>query len=130
MEAPETLRHGDDYFIFYTVGDYRTSYYLLGALKYRGGDSMSRDSWQKLPGPLFHGNDGESRGAGDCTPFIAADGSYWFAYSAWENPPPNAERSCRMQPMHFDADGNPRFPPVIDPHVPMDEPRASYEGMH
>jgi GH43 family beta-xylosidase len=120
MEAPEALHHGDDYFIFYTVGDYRTNDYFLGALKYQGGDPMAPSSWKKLPGPLFHGNNGKSLGAGDCTPFTAADGSIWFAYGAWNKP--GGVRSCRVQKLDFDSDGNPKFPLVIDPGEPLEEP--------
>ncbi len=116
IEAPEVL--------LYTAGDYRSNDYRLGALKYHGGDPMSPSSWKKILGPLFQGNGGRSRGAGDCTPFLAADGTYWFAYSAWESAGPGAMRSVRVQKMgKFDVDGNPKFPTVNNPGDPMTEPQ-------
>jgi GH43 family beta-xylosidase len=123
MEAPEVLHHGDDYFILYTAGDYRSNDYRLGALKYQGGNPRAPSSWKKIPGPLFQGNGGRSRGAGDCTPFLASDGTYWFAYSAWESAGPGAMRSVRVQKMEdFEADGYPKFPAVNNPGDPMKEP--------
>ena len=110
MEAPEAVHHNQDYFIFYTVGDYETSGYLVGALKYQGGDPTLAASWTKLPGPLFLGNSANALAAGDCTPFIAADGSWWFTYSAYES----GLRSIRVQPMSWDSNGNPVFP-LVDP---------------
>jgi GH43 family beta-xylosidase len=114
MEAPEVLQHGNDLFVLYTAGDYRTNAYCLGALKLVGSDPMSPASWQKLPGPLFQGDDATSFGAGDCSPFTAADGSTWFCYGAWESKEegPKHTRSVRAQKLDFDADGLPRFPSV------------------
>jgi len=126
MEAPEVLEHGGQYFILYTAGDYRTNDYRLGALKYLGGDPLLAASWQKIPGPLFQGNGGSSRGAGDCTPFRAADGSTWFAYSGWENSGSRPVRSVRVQKLlGFDAAGNPLFPPADKPGDLMTEPEPA-----
>jgi GH43 family beta-xylosidase len=117
IEAPNAFWHNKQLFILYSAGNYNKDNYAAGALRFNGGDPASPGAWTKLPGPLLTENPaGGIWDAGVPSAFSVPDGQAWFTYSDY-NAPDGADphRSILVQPMRFDAQGN----PVLGPALPL-----------
>ncbi|WP_420458880.1 family 43 glycosylhydrolase [Neolewinella sp.] len=112
-EGPQFLAHGDRMFMFYSAGGCWTDGYSIGALFLTlGEDPMDATNWSRLEAnPLFTSNtSGGVFGPGHNSFFTSPDGTEdWILYHA--NPQSGQgcgdERSIRMQPFTWTADGLP-----------------------
>lgn len=113
-EGPEALIHGDDVFVVFSASACWTDEYALGALRSTiGANLLKAKSWKKLPGPLLSTDAGaHAFGPGHNGFFKSPDGKQdWIIYHA--NPEPHqgcgGQRSPRIQPFTWNADGTPNF---------------------
>lgn len=113
-EGPEVLEHGGRVFLTYSASGCWTNYYELGLLALApDADPMDAKAWTKSPRPVFWQNPaGGAYGPGHNGFFESPDGKQdWIIYHA--NPAPNLgcgqERSTRIQPFGWNADGTPDF---------------------
>ncbi|WP_116125686.1 family 43 glycosylhydrolase [Lewinella sp. IMCC34183] len=113
VEGPQFIQHEGKLFMFYSAGGCWTDGYSLGAMELTiGDDPMLPESWSRLAqNPLFT-SDAAARayGPGHNSFFSSPDGTEnWILYHA--NPEAGQgcgdERSMRMQPFTWSADGLP-----------------------
>ncbi len=126
-EGPEFLRHGDQLFIVFSASGCWTDFYTLGVLEARlGADLLNPKSWTKIKHP-FLSTDAKAGafGPGHNGFFTSPDGSQnWIIYHA--NPAPGEgcknDRSPRIQPFTWNADGTPNFGTPAPIGQPMQKP--------
>ncbi len=113
-EAPQFLRKNDRMFIIYSASGCWTDDYALGILMAPAdADPLDPASWTKLSEPVFEKNtSGKAFGPGHNSFFTSPDGKEdWIIYHA--NPQTGqgcgGNRSPRMQPFEWTADGLPDF---------------------
>lgn len=100
--------------------------YKLGLLTWTGGDPLLASSWQKHPEPVFERDDAAGVFApGHAMVFKSPDGKEdWLAYHANDS----AEGTCdmnrtpRIQPFTWTADGLPNFGKPVSTSTALPEP--------
>jgi len=114
LEGPEYLAGPKgDLFLTYSGSACWSDDYAIGLLHAKpGSDPLDATSWTKAPRPVLAKDAGTSVYApGHNGFFEAADGTTWIVYHA--NPGPDmkctAKRSPRMQPVKWNAQGQPVF---------------------
>ena len=113
VEGPQFVTHDGRVFLFYSAGGCWTDGYGLGALALTpGGDPGEADNWSRLEqNPLFTTNAAaKAYGPGHNSFFTSPDGSEsWILYHANAAPGQGCgdQRSMRMQPFSWSADGLP-----------------------
>jgi hypothetical protein len=80
IEAPEILKHGGKYYLFYSANGYGSSAYAIG---YAVSDSLT-GPYTKPPGPWV-GTVGDVIGPGGESFTVGPDGNTWMLYHSWEN---------------------------------------------
>lgn len=113
-EGPEILQHGGKVFLIYSASGCWTNFYELGMSEASASsDLMNPESWKKAPLPVFwQSPEAHAYGTGHNGFFKSPDGKQdWIIYHA--NAEPNqgcgTQRSPRVQPFTWNADGTPRF---------------------
>ncbi len=113
VEGPQFLIHAGRVFLFYSAGGCWTDGYSIGALELAAGsDPLDVDNWSRLDqNPLFTTNAaGRAYGPGHNSFFTSPDSTEsWILYHANPNPGQGCgdQRSMRMQPFTWSADGRP-----------------------
>jgi GH43 family beta-xylosidase len=115
LEGPEFLEGpAGDLFLIYSASACWSDDYALGMLRApAGSDPLDAAAWSKSAEPVF----AKSPANGVFAPghngfFTSPDGrEYWIIYHANSGPDMKctSKRSPRIQPFHFDRDGNPVF---------------------
>lgn len=113
-EGPEALIHNGRLFVVYSASGCWTDHYSLGEVELKkGGDPMDAKAWVKNPEPQFV-TDPEAKAfsPGHNGFFTSPDGKQdWIVYHA--NPEAHlgcrGQRSTRVQPFTWNADGTPNF---------------------
>jgi arylsulfatase A-like enzyme/GH43 family beta-xylosidase len=127
LEAPEALIHDGRIFVVYSAGHSATPHYYLGLLTLTGSDPLDPASWTKTPDPLFapyEGPDGNVFTPGHNSFTRSPDGREdWLVYHAKDLPTGGfANRTTRIQPFTWKADGTPDFGHPIPAGVPIRKP--------
>lgn len=126
-EGPQFLAHGDKVFIIYSASGCWTDDYALGMLS-AGSDAdlMDPASWTKAASPVFQKSAGaRAYGPGHNSFFKSPDGTEdWIIYHA--NPDSGQgcgnNRSIRMQPFTWKADGTPDFGMPVELYKKIKKP--------
>lgn len=130
-EGPEVIRHGNELLLTYSASGCWTDSYALGEMTASvDSDLMNPKSWHKVKRPVLTTSAAaEAFGPGHNSFFKSPDGTEdWILYHA--NPHAHQgcgnDRSPRMQPFRWNADGTADF----GPPVPLDHPlpRPSGDG--
>lgn len=113
-EGPQILRHGAALFLIYSASGCWTDFYALGMLKLTNKKNLLDSlSWRKYPEPVFKQDAANGVYApGHNSFFRSPDGKQdWILYHANDRPGAGCggERSPRMQPFTWHADGTPDF---------------------
>lgn len=127
LEAPEALIHDGRVFVVYSAGHSATPHYYLGLLTLTGSDPLDPASWTKAPDPLFapyEGPDGNVYTPGHNSFTRSPDGREdWLVYHAKDLPTGGfANRTTRIQPFTWKADGTPDFGHPIPAGVLIPKP--------
>lgn len=110
-EGPEPLYHEGRTFLTYSASQCADPGYKLGLLELTGSDPMSSGSWTKSDSPVFQAANG-AYGAGHNGFFVSPDGTeHWLVYHATTNSNGSCwiDRTTRIQPFTWSADGTPDF---------------------
>lgn len=116
VEAPEMIRHGNGYVLFYSANDYASAQYGIGYAACRGPLGPCTD---KSDASLIASNDAAA-GPGHCFVVTMPDGTSWMFYHAW---PPDAigsqspGRLLWLEPLTWHGDV-----PVVHPSDPSAQP--------
>lgn len=126
-EGPAVLLHQDRVYVTYSASGCWTPDYKLGLLSAdAGADLLDPDSWHKSAEPVFQRNDTAGvYGPGHNGFFKSPDGTEdWMAYHAVTDPAGNCggERTVRVQPVTWNADGRPDFGIPLDPDAKLSLP--------
>ena len=113
-EGPEFLARNNKVFLTYSASFCGTDLYALGQLSAdSSANLLDIKSWTKSATPVFGPNAGNSTyGLGHNSFFITSDGKEnWLVYHANAAPGQGCgdQRSMRMQPFTWKADGSPDF---------------------
>ncbi len=126
-EGPEMLKHDGNLFLVYSASSCLTDHYALGMLTADAGSKVLKPkSWKKSREPVFSSNpQGHAYGPGHNGFFKSLDGTQdWIIYHA--NPEPGLgckdERSPRIQPFTWKADGSPDFGQPVNLAQPIPRP--------
>ncbi|WP_461108449.1 glycoside hydrolase family 43 protein [Spirosoma koreense] len=117
-EGPEFLTHGNKVFLVYSASFCGTDLYALGQLSAdSSANLLDTKSWMKSATPVFGPNGGNGAyGVGHNSFFSTPDGTQnWLVYHANAAPGQGCgdQRSVRMQPFSWKADGSPDFGAVV-----------------
>jgi len=124
-EGPEALWHDGQLFIIYSASGSWGDDYCLGQLKWTGGDPLRPESWRKKPTPVFSRTPAVF-GPGHCSFVKSPDGKEdWIVYHAAKYSGAGWNRSIRIQPFSWTADGSPNFGVPIATGVPLPVPSQS-----
>ncbi len=113
-EGPQALMHGDDLFVVYSASACWTDNYALGMLRFTGGSNLlNPEAWKKSSSPVFQqSKENQVYAPGHNSFFLSPDGrENWLLYHANSKPGQGCgrERSPRVQPFTWNADGSPNF---------------------
>jgi GH43 family beta-xylosidase len=113
-EGPEFLVHNNKVFLIYSASFCGTDLYALGQLTAdTSANLLDAASWTKAATPVFGPNGGNGAyGVGHNSFFSTPDGTQnWLVYHANAAPGQGCgdQRSMRMQPFSWKADGSPDF---------------------
>lgn len=110
QEGQTSLKNDDNLFIVYSTRGSWTKEYKLGALKLKKDqDPLNATSWEKLPQPVFQGNE-TVHGVGHASFTQSPDGKeHWIYYHTKRSVEPGWDRDIRLQSFTFDKSGNPNF---------------------
>ena len=97
-------------FIFYSGNGCFCDDYVIGLLEYKGGDMLSKESWEKCPEPIMtKGNN--NFGPGHATFFYSPDKTeLWICHHCLHESDPeykSMQRHCHCQKVYFDETGFP-----------------------
>lgn len=109
-EAPEVLVHGGRVFVTYSCsGSWQPSYKLGMLTLAPDGDPMNPAAWTKGTQPVFQ-SDEKTFGVGHNSFVTSPDGREdWLVYHSKVNRTNGWQRTIRLQPFHWRADGTPDF---------------------
>jgi beta-xylosidase len=116
VEAPEMIRHGNGYVLFYSANDYASAQYGIGYAACRGPLGPCTD---KSEASLIASNDAAA-GPGHCFVVTMSDGASWMFYHAW---PPDAigsqspGRQLWLEPLAWHGGV-----PIVHPSDPSAQP--------
>lgn len=113
-EGPFFISSGKRLFIIYSANGCYSDTYRLGAIEYKGGDPLSKNSWEKYPEPVFVLNkDANVFAPGHASFFYSPDNTeLWIAYHCYYSRNTGAKRRmrvCHVQKVGFDESGFPSF---------------------
>ncbi len=113
-EGPFFISSGKRLFIVYSANGCYSDTYRLGVIEYKGGDPLSKDSWEKYPEPVFVLNkDANVFAPGHASFFYSPDHTeLWIAYHCYYTRNQGARRRmrvCHVQRVGFDENGFPDF---------------------
>jgi len=80
IEAPQIVRHGDTYYLFYSANDYGSKRYAVG---YATASKLAGPYTDAEENPILE-TAGEAAGPGHQTFLVDDDGEPWMAYHAWD----------------------------------------------
>lgn len=126
QEGPQVLKRQGKVFLVYSANLSWTDQECLGLLVNHDGNYLNPTSWIKLSEPVFqtytHIN-GSVFGPGHCSFTQSLDGAeHWMLYHAAVASGSGWNRSIRMQPFSWTADGIPDFGHPIPIGVPLPVP--------
>lgn len=135
IEAPEALVRDEQIFVIYSAGHSGTPHYVLGRLRYTGGDLLDPAAWEKHPTPIFTpyvGSEGAIYTTGHCTFTQSPDGTEdWIVYhgKSWRDPDDQgfAGRMARAQPFEWTSDGLPDFGTPVPDGVSLKVPSGAQD---
>lgn len=109
-EAPEVLTRNGRVFVTYSCSGSWQPSYKLGLLTLApDGDPMNPASWKKSPEPVFQRTE-KTFGTGHNGFVTSPDGREdWLVYHCKVNLTNGWQRTLRLQPFHWRADGTPDF---------------------
>ena len=98
--------YGNDgsYYLMYTGSGYWTVYYQLSYLKFKGGDPLDANNWEKYGKPIF-ARSPEVNGCGHASYITDPFGTKWAAYHGYLGPDASDRRWSHFEPMTVDASG-------------------------
>ena len=127
-EAPEAIERNGRIFVTFSASGCWTDAYALGMLTAKSGsDLLDRKSWTKINHPVFSQSpEAKAYGPGHNSFFQSLDGKQdWMIYHANSRPNQGCgdNRSPRIQPIHWTAQGTPDLgtPVSIDTPIPRPE---------
>lgn len=131
-EGPQILKQAGKIFIVYSAGACWTDGYSLGLLTAdEDADLMDPQSWQKSPDPVFVKNpEGNAFGPGHNGFFKSKDGTEdWIIYHAnsFSGQGCGDQRSIRIQPFKWKADGSPDFGTPHPLNDKLTKPSGEYQ---
>lgn len=124
IEAPTMLRRGERTWLSYSAGHTYTPHYYLGLLELVGADPLDPRSWRRRSTPwLAPTLEGEHavHACGHNSFTTSPDGTEdWLVYHAIDPraPAPQA-RTVRIQPITWNATGEPEAGPPVPPGRPL-----------
>ncbi|MCX6953541.1 MAG: family 43 glycosylhydrolase [Verrucomicrobia bacterium] len=109
-EAPEVLTRNGRVFVTYSCsGSWQPSYKLGMLTLAPDGDPMNPAAWTKGPQPVFQ-SDEKTFGVGHNCFVTSPDGREdWLVYHSKVNRSNGWQRTLRLQPFRWNADGTPNF---------------------
>ena len=98
--------YGDDgsYYLMYTGSGYWTVYYQLSYLKFKGGDPLDANNWEKYGKPIF-ARSPEVNGCGHASYITDPFGTKWASYHGYLGPDASDRRWSHFEPMTVDKNG-------------------------
>lgn len=115
IENPAAVKHDDAYYLFYSANWWESDRYAVG---YAVCETVVGPCVKPLDGPIFE-SAGPVAGPGGEAFVTDVAGNLWMAYHAWTQGRvgyPTGVRSLRIDPVTFDAEGNPLvIGPTSDP---------------
>ena len=122
-EAPQVLTRNGRVFVTYSCSGSWQPSYKLGLLTLApDGDPMKPSSWSKSPQPVFQRTE-KTFGVGHNCFVTSPDGREdWLVYHAKVNLTPGWQRTLRLQPFTWRADGTPDFGTPIAAGTPLRVP--------
>ena len=98
--------YGDDgsYYLMYTGSGYWTVYYQLSYLKFKGGDPLDANNWEKYGKPIF-ARSTEVNGCGHASYITDPFGTKWASYHGYLGPDASDRRWSHFEPMTVDKNG-------------------------
>lgn len=122
-EAPEVLvRHGRVFVTYSCSGSWQTSYKLGLLTLAPDGDPLNPAAWTKSPQPVFQG-DAHTLGVGHNAFVTSPDGREdWLVYHSKVNRAHGWQRTLRLQPFAWHADGTPDFGAPVAAGTPLAAP--------
>lgn len=105
-EGPFAVYNNGETYILYSAAGSWCENYCIAVLKLVGDNPLDKDSWEKLPEPIFSINE-TVKGAGHCS-VIEENGKYRVFFHAWEkteNPISWKNVSLWQGEIHFNSDG-------------------------
>ncbi|MBQ7010164.1 MAG: family 43 glycosylhydrolase [Clostridia bacterium] len=91
-------------YLMYTGSGYWTIYYQLGYLKFKGGDPLKAENWEKNPDSIFSLSD-EINGCGHGSYTTAEDGQKWIAYHGYIGKDTSSKRYVFFEPYKVTENG-------------------------
>ena len=126
-EGPEALLHDNKVFLVYSASGCWTDFYSLGVLEMEpNANPLKAKSWKKFDHPFLQTDpEAQAYGPGHNGFFKSPDGTQdWIIYHA--NPKPGEgcgnDRSPRIQPFTWNADGTPNFGNPVAIGQTLDKP--------
>ena len=98
--------YGEDgsYYLMYTGSGYWTVHYQLSYLKFKGGDPLDANNWEKYGKPIF-ARSAEVNGCGHASYITDPFGTKWAAYHGYLGPDASDKRWSHFEPMTVDKNG-------------------------
>jgi len=98
--------YGEDgsYYLMYTGSGYWTVYYQLSYLKFKGGDPLDANNWEKYGKPIF-ARSPEVNGCGHASYITDPFGTKWASYHGYLGPDASDRRWSHFEPMTVNANG-------------------------
>lgn len=81
-EGPYVFTLGGETYLSYSGAGSWCEDYCIAIMKLTGGNPLDRNSWKKLPTPIFSSND-TVKGAGHCSVIVEGENAHVF-FHAWE----------------------------------------------
>ena len=106
-----TALYGPDGAVYciYSVSGYWTPYYSLASLKFKGGDPLDINNWEKSDAPVFVANKIDVFGPGHAAFVQSADGATnYFIYHGYKTSAMD-KRYVHVEEYYFDEEGNLKF---------------------